>query len=120
MLVQSARASWGVRHSVGAKPVDTWHLPRRPKGPSANDEDLVFFEHLAELRAASQVFQVGITPQCVVVGKPLGERGVDLIERKAAGEQFEAPTAVAAAPQVIDLMAALEASVAAARAARSA
>ena len=43
---------------------------------------------------------------------------LDLIERKAAGEQFEAPTAVAAAPQVIDLMAALEASVKAAKDAR--
>ncbi|MCY7300809.1 MAG: Ku protein, partial [Ilumatobacteraceae bacterium] len=46
------------------------------------------------------------------------EQVLDLIERKAAGEQFEAPTAVAAAPQVIDLMAALEASVKAAKAAR--
>ena len=46
------------------------------------------------------------------------EQVLDLIERKAAGEQFEAPTAVAAAPQVIDLMAALEASVKAAKDAR--
>ncbi|MGZ6960556.1 MAG: hypothetical protein ACXVLM_12720 [Ilumatobacteraceae bacterium] len=44
---------------------------------------------------------------------------LDLIERKAAGEQFEAPTPAAAAPQVVDLMAALEASVKAAKAARS-
>ena len=47
------------------------------------------------------------------------EQVLDLIERKAAGEQFEAPTAQAAAPQVIDLMAALEASVKAAKAARA-
>jgi DNA end-binding protein Ku len=47
------------------------------------------------------------------------EQVLDLIERKAAGEQFEAPAADAApAPQVIDLMAALEASVKAAKAAR--
>jgi DNA end-binding protein Ku len=47
------------------------------------------------------------------------EQVLDLIERKAAGEQFEMPTAVAAAPAVVDLMAALEASVKAAKAARS-
>jgi len=47
------------------------------------------------------------------------EQVLDLIERKAAGEQFEAPAAMAAAPQVIDLMAALEASVKAAKAART-
>ena len=46
------------------------------------------------------------------------EQVLDLIERKAAGEQFEAPAAAAAAPQVIDLMAALEASVKAAKDAR--
>jgi DNA end-binding protein Ku len=47
------------------------------------------------------------------------EQVLDLIERKAAGEQFETPAAEAApAPQVIDLMAALEASVKAAKAAR--
>jgi len=47
------------------------------------------------------------------------EQVLDLIERKAAGEQFEAPAAVAAAaPQVVDLMAALEASVKAAKDAR--
>jgi len=44
---------------------------------------------------------------------------LDLIERKAAGEQFELPAPAAAAPQVVDLMAALEASVKAAKAARS-
>lgn len=43
---------------------------------------------------------------------------MDLIERKAGGEEFEAPAAVAAAPQVVDLMAALEASVKAAKDAR--
>ncbi len=43
---------------------------------------------------------------------------LDLIERKAAGEEFEAPAAAAAAPQVVDLMAALEASVKAAKDAR--
>jgi DNA end-binding protein Ku len=47
------------------------------------------------------------------------EQVLDLIERKAAGEQFETPAAVAAAPAVVDLMAALEASVKAAKAARS-
>ncbi len=46
------------------------------------------------------------------------EQVLDLIERKAAGEQFEAPVAIAAAPQVVDLMAALEASVRAAKDAR--
>jgi DNA end-binding protein Ku len=47
------------------------------------------------------------------------EQVLDLIERKAAGETFEAPAApAAAAPQVVDLMAALEASVRAAKDAR--
>ena len=47
------------------------------------------------------------------------EQVLDLIERKAAGEQLEAlPSAAAAAPKVIDLMAALEASVKAAKEAR--
>ncbi|HTH05013.1 MAG TPA: Ku protein, partial [Ilumatobacteraceae bacterium] len=39
------------------------------------------------------------------------EQVLDLIERKAAGEEFEAPAPAAAAPAVVDLMAALEASV---------
>ncbi len=42
-----------------------------------------------------------------------------LIDRKAAGEDFETPIAAKAAPQVVDLMAALEASVKAAKEARS-
>ncbi len=46
------------------------------------------------------------------------EQVLDLIERKAGGEEFEAPAAVAAAPKVVDLMAALEASVKAAKDAR--
>jgi DNA end-binding protein Ku len=46
------------------------------------------------------------------------EQVLDLIERKAAGEEFEMPAVAAAAPQVVDLMAALEASVKAAKAAR--
>ena len=46
------------------------------------------------------------------------EQVLDLIERKAAGEKFEAPAAAVAAPAVIDLMAALEASVRAAKDAR--
>jgi DNA end-binding protein Ku len=46
------------------------------------------------------------------------EQVLDLIERKAAGETFETPEPAAAAPQVVDLMAALEASVKAAKAAR--
>jgi DNA end-binding protein Ku len=44
---------------------------------------------------------------------------LDLIERKAAGEEFQAPTTERAPPQVVDLMAALEASVKAAKAART-
>lgn len=43
---------------------------------------------------------------------------LDLIERKAAGEEFELPAPAAAAPKVVDLMAALEASVKAAKEAR--
>ncbi|MET0726694.1 MAG: Ku protein, partial [Acidimicrobiales bacterium] len=43
---------------------------------------------------------------------------LELIAKKAAGEAFEAPEPAAAAPQVIDLMAALEASVKAAKDAR--
>jgi DNA end-binding protein Ku len=46
------------------------------------------------------------------------EQVLDLIERKASGEELEAPAAPAAAPQVVDLMAALEASVKAAKDAR--
>jgi DNA end-binding protein Ku len=46
------------------------------------------------------------------------EQVLDLIERKAAGEQFELPAAATAAPAVVDLMAALEASVKAAKTAR--
>lgn len=46
------------------------------------------------------------------------EQVLDLIERKAGGEVFDAPAAVTAAPQVVDLMAALEASVKAAKEAR--
>jgi DNA end-binding protein Ku len=43
---------------------------------------------------------------------------LDLIEKKAAGEAFEVPEQVAEAPKVVDLMAALEASVQAAKDAR--
>ena len=46
------------------------------------------------------------------------EQVLELIAKKAAGEAFEAPEPAAAAPQVIDLMAALEASVKAAKDAR--
>ncbi|MCB1000618.1 MAG: Ku protein [Acidimicrobiales bacterium] len=46
------------------------------------------------------------------------EQVLDLIERKAAGEEFEVPEVAAAAPKVVDLMAALEASVKAAKEAR--
>ncbi len=46
------------------------------------------------------------------------EQVLDLIEKKAAGEVFEAPEPVTAAPKVVDLMAALEASVKAAKEAR--
>jgi DNA end-binding protein Ku len=43
---------------------------------------------------------------------------LDLIAKKAAGEAFELPAAVAEAPKIVDMMAALEASVEAAKAAR--
>ncbi len=43
---------------------------------------------------------------------------LELLEKKAAGEAFESPVAAKAAPQVVDLMAALEASVKAAKEAR--
>ena len=46
------------------------------------------------------------------------EQVLDLIERKAAGEKFELPAATTSAPAVVDLMAALEASVKAAKNAR--
>ena len=46
------------------------------------------------------------------------EQVLDLIERKAAGEEFELPAATTSAPAVVDLMAALEASVKAAKHAR--
>ena len=48
------------------------------------------------------------------------ESVLDLIERKAAGEEFEMPAVAAEAPKVVDLMAALEASLAAAKARKSA
>ena len=44
---------------------------------------------------------------------------LDLIQRKAVGEPFEQPVRSRAAPQVVDLMSALEASVAAAKQARN-
>jgi DNA end-binding protein Ku len=47
------------------------------------------------------------------------EQVVDLIERKAAGETIESVAPVSTAPAVIDLMAALEASVKAAKSARA-
>ena len=43
---------------------------------------------------------------------------LDLIEMKAAGEEFEVPEVAAEKPKVVDLMAALEASVEAAKSAR--
>jgi DNA end-binding protein Ku len=43
---------------------------------------------------------------------------LDLIAKKAAGEQFEIPAAVGEAPKIVDMMEALEASVAASKAAR--
>jgi len=46
------------------------------------------------------------------------EQVLDLIERKAAGEEFQLPAATTSAPAVVDLMAALEASVKAAKNAR--
>jgi DNA end-binding protein Ku len=46
------------------------------------------------------------------------EQVLDLIERKAGGEEFEAPEVEREAPKVVDLMAALEASVKAAKDAR--
>ena len=47
------------------------------------------------------------------------EEVMALIQMKADGEEFEAPTAAAEKPKVVDIMAALEASVAAAKEARS-
>ena len=49
---------------------------------------------------------------------PYREQVLGLIKKKSAGEEFEVPAAVAEAPKVVDLMAALEASVAAAKEAR--
>jgi DNA end-binding protein Ku len=46
------------------------------------------------------------------------EQVLELIDKKAAGEVWEAPVPAASAPQVVDLMAALEASVQAAKDAR--
>ena len=46
------------------------------------------------------------------------EQVLDLIERKAGGEVFDTPAVASAMPQVVDLMAALEASVKAAKEAR--
>jgi DNA end-binding protein Ku len=47
------------------------------------------------------------------------EKVLDLIERKAAGETIESVAPASTAPAVIDLMAALEASVKAAKSARA-
>jgi DNA end-binding protein Ku len=47
------------------------------------------------------------------------EQVLDLIEKKAAGEEFEVPEAQAEKPKIVDLMAALEASVEAAKASRT-
>ena len=44
---------------------------------------------------------------------------LDLIAKKADGEEFELPAVAAEAPKIVDLMAALEASVEAAKASRS-
>jgi DNA end-binding protein Ku len=46
------------------------------------------------------------------------EQVLELIEKKAAGEEFEVPEVAAEKPKIVDLMAALEASVEAAKAAR--
>ena len=46
------------------------------------------------------------------------EQVLDLIAKKAAGEEFEVPEAAAEKPKIVDLMAALEASVEAAKTAR--
>ena len=43
---------------------------------------------------------------------------LDLIARKAAGEEFQLPAPAGEKPQVVDMMAAVEASVEAAKAAR--
>jgi DNA end-binding protein Ku len=47
------------------------------------------------------------------------EQVLELIEKKAAGEEFEVPEVAAEKPKIVDLMAALEASVEAAKAART-
>jgi len=46
------------------------------------------------------------------------EQVLDLIDKKAAGEEFEVPETTTEAPKIVDLMAALEASVEAAKSAR--
>jgi DNA end-binding protein Ku len=46
------------------------------------------------------------------------EQVLGLIEKKAAGEEFEVPEVAAEKPKIVDLMAALEASVEAAKTAR--
>jgi DNA end-binding protein Ku len=46
------------------------------------------------------------------------EQVLGLIEKKAAGEEFEVPEVAAEKPKIVDLMAALEASVEAAKSAR--
>ena len=46
------------------------------------------------------------------------EQVLDLIEKKAAGEEFEVPEPAAEKPKIVDLMAALEASVEAAKSSR--
>jgi DNA end-binding protein Ku len=46
------------------------------------------------------------------------EQVLDLIAKKAAGEEFEVPEVAAEKPKIVDLMAALEASVEAAKTAR--
>jgi DNA end-binding protein Ku len=46
------------------------------------------------------------------------EQVLELIEKKAAGEEFEVPEVAAEKPKIVDLMAALEASVEAAKTAR--
>ena len=64
--------------------------------------------------AAAALFVVGVTTE----GNGHAETADDLIGRKAAGEEFELAAVEAEKPKIVDMMAALEANVEAAKAAR--
>jgi DNA end-binding protein Ku len=76
-----------------------------------SDKELQMAEQLVESLAGE--FQLDRYPDTY------RQQVLDLIEKRAAGEEIEVPDRPATAPQVVDLMAALEASVKAAKSARS-